>query len=163
MADRCKGCTESSARPFLDLGELPLAGGFLKGPEEISNEQRYELVVSVCDTCGLVQIVDPVDPDVLFQDYSFATGTIPALVSHFDAYAGWLCERFDPQTVVEFGCNDGTLIAALEKRGVRSFGVDISENITAMARERGLNVLTGYVREGDRGGVEGTVRAWQTS
>jgi C-methyltransferase len=143
LPDRCKGCAESRARPFLDLGELPLAGGFLKGPEEIPGERRYQLVVSVCDNCGLVQIVEPVDPDVLFQDYSFATGTIPALVTHFDAYAGWLCERFNPQTVVEFGCNDGTLLAALEKRRVRSVGVDISANITEMARERGLTVLTG--------------------
>ena len=43
-------------------------------------EQRYPLLVSVCDHCGLVQIVSPVDPEILFQDYSFATGTIPGLV-----------------------------------------------------------------------------------
>ncbi len=100
-------------------------------------------MASVCDSCGLVQIVDPVDPDVLFQDYSFATGTIPALVNHFNDYADWLCERFEPESVVEFGCNDGTLLAALERKGVRATGIDISENITETARESGLSVLTG--------------------
>ena len=82
-------------RPFLDLGELPLAGGFLT-EDQIPAEQRYPLLVSVCEACGLVQIVDPVDPEILFQDYSFATGTVPGLVNHFDAYAEWIADTFSP-------------------------------------------------------------------
>ncbi len=147
VADRCRGCAKTSVRPCFDLGDLPLAGGFLNGPEEIGAEEQYPLLISVCDSCGLVQIVDPVDPDILFQDYSFSTGTIPALVNHFNDYAGWLCERFNPKSVVEFGCNDGTLVTALESNGVRAVGIDISENITETARENGLNVLTGAFAE----------------
>jgi SAM-dependent methyltransferase len=129
--------------PFLDLGELPLAGGFLSGAEQIADEGRYPLVISVCHDCGLVQITDPVDPDILFQDYSFATGTIPGLVRHFDAYAEWIKDRLDPRSVVEFGCNDGTLLAALEQRGIKAVGVDLAANITEIARENGLDVITG--------------------
>ena len=100
-------------------------------------------MVSVCEACGLVQIVDPVDPEVLFQDYSFATGTVAGLVKHFDAYAAWIADIFRPGSVVEFGCNDGTLLASLEERGIRSVGVDLSANITEMARAQGRNALTG--------------------
>jgi hypothetical protein len=62
----CRGCGSDAVRPFFDLGELPLAGGFLNGQKEIAAERRYPLVV--CDTCGLVQVTDPVDPEILFQD-----------------------------------------------------------------------------------------------
>jgi SAM-dependent methyltransferase len=130
-------------RPFFDLGSLPLAGGFLRGPEEIAHEQPYPLLISVCDNCGLVQIVDPVDPSVLFSDYAFATGTVPGLVRHFDAYAEWIKRRFAPTTAIEFGANDGTLVAALEQRGIKTLGVDVAPNITAMAREQGRRVITG--------------------
>jgi SAM-dependent methyltransferase len=130
-------------REFLDLGAMPLAGGFLNGAEAIAGEQRYPLVISVCEACSCVQITDPVDPEILFQDYSFKTGTIPGLVRHFDDYAGWLKDRFDPASVVEFGTNDGTLLAALEQRGVRAVGVDLSENITEMGREEGRDIITG--------------------
>jgi SAM-dependent methyltransferase len=143
MTDTCRGCASETVRQFLDLGELPLAGGFLSGPEQIPAERRFPLLISVCDSCGLVQIVDPVDPDILFQNYSFATGTIPGLVRHFDAYAEWIKSSVDPKTVIEFGCNDGTLLAALEQRGVRTVGVDLAPNITELARERGLEVITG--------------------
>lgn len=128
---------------MIDFGELPLAGGFLDGPEEAAREQRYPLAVHVCRNCALVQIVDPVDPDVLFQDYSFSSSTIPALVRHFEEYAGWLVERYSPELVVEFGCNDGVLLEPLERLGVRAVGLDVSANITELARERGHTVVTG--------------------
>ena len=142
VMDVCRGCAKVEVRPFFDLGELPLAGGFLT-VEQVASEQRYPLLVSVCENCGLVQIVSPVDPSILFQDYSFATGTIPGLVRHFDSYAQWISDTLGPQSVIEFGCNDGTLIAALEERGIRSLGVDLAANITEMARQQGRNVLTG--------------------
>lgn len=143
MADICRSCAQRAARPFLDLGRLPLAGGFLRSPSEIADEKRYPLLISVCDLCGLVQIVDPVDPGVLFGDYAFATGTVPGLVRHFDAYAGWIAERFAPRTVLEFGANDGTLVAALGARGIRALGVDMAPNIVAIARESGRDVIEG--------------------
>ncbi len=143
MSDTCRGCGEAAVRPFLDLGSLPLAGGFLRGPDEIAAEQRYPLLISVCDNCSLIQIVDPVDPSVLFGDYAFATGTVAGLVKHFDGYAAWIKDRFDPGTVIEFGANDGTLVAALTERGIRAIGVDLAPNITEMAREQGRDVLTG--------------------
>ena len=143
MASVCRGCNATAVRPFLDLGELPLAGGFLRGPAEIRVEQRYPLLISVCESCGLVQIVDPVDPRILFGDYSFATGTVAGLVRHFDAYADWIKQRYDPATVIEFGANDGTLVDALGRRGVRAVGIDMAPNVTEMARDRGLDVLTG--------------------
>jgi SAM-dependent methyltransferase len=144
MPKSCRACHSTDIEVMIDFGELPLAGGFLAGEAEIPNERRYPLVVHVCNACALVQIVDPVDPDVLFQDYSFSSSTIAGLVKHFDDYAGWLVDRLRPEFVVEFGCNDGVLLEPLRQRGVRSVGVDVSENITALARERGHDVVTAF-------------------
>ena len=127
---------------MVDFGELPLAGGFLE-EKDVAGEQRYPLAVHVCGACALVQIVEPVDPDVLFQDYSFSASTIAGLVRHFEGYADWLVGRFQPELVVEFGCNDGVLLEPLRRLGVRSIGVDVSANITELARERGHDVITG--------------------
>jgi SAM-dependent methyltransferase len=140
--DLCRGCGAAQVRPFFDLGQLPLAGGFLTA-DQIASEKRYPLLVSVCEACGLVQIVDPIDPEILFKDYSFATGTVPGLVTHFDAYAEWIMSTLGAKSVIEFGCNDGTLIAALARRDVQALGVDLAANITEMARQQGRNVITG--------------------
>lgn len=139
----CRGCESTELEQFLDLGEMALAGGFLPGTEAISSEKKYPLSTYVCRACGLVQILDVVDPMILFQDYSFSSSTVGPLVEHFHNYAQWLQEKFKPQLVVEFGCNDGVLLTPLGALDIQSCGVDISENITGIARAKGLDVLTG--------------------
>jgi methylation protein EvaC len=140
----CRVCGSVHLKECLNLGDMPLAGGFLQSAENIANEKRYPLPIHVCDDCGLVQILDPVDPDVLFKDYAFSSSTIGSLVNHFEDYARWLHARLDPKLVIEFGCNDGILLAPLERLGIAAIGIDISNNITDMARAKGLKALTGY-------------------
>lgn len=142
MTASCRACGGGTVRSFFDLGEMPLAGGFLT-EAQIPGEQRYPLEISVCEGCSCVQITDPVDPEILFQDYSFKTGTVPGLVRHFVGFADWLKDTYAPATVVEFGANDGTLVAALEERGIRAIGVDLAGNITEMGRAEGRDLITG--------------------
>ena len=147
MRQECRGCGGRSLETVFEFGPMPLAGAFLSGTAAIATEERFPLTVHVCRDCALVQILDPIDPDVLFRDYAFSSSTVGPLVQHFDSYAQWLVDRYAPKRVVEFGCNDGILLAPLKARGVTAVGVDISENITAMARDKGLDVVTGYFNE----------------
>lgn len=140
----CRGCGGDSLYSFLNLGKMPLAGAFLPDEKAIENERFYPLESHVCRDCSLVQIVDAVDPAILFQDYSFSSSTILALVEHFKSYSGWLHRRFKPETVLEFGCNDGVLLVPLEELGIKAVGIDPSGNISQMARDKGLDVTTAY-------------------
>jgi SAM-dependent methyltransferase len=144
MRTKCRGCESGRLELIFDFGEVPLAGGFLSGRDAIASERRFPLQVHVCQDCALVQILDAIDPQILFTDYSFSSSTVPPLVDHFRNYASWLAQRFRPTTVVEFGCNDGILLDPLEGLGVRAVGVDVSDNITELARRRGLDVETGF-------------------
>ena len=143
----CRGCGKNNNTLFLDLGKIPLAGGFLSSTNAIAEEKIYPLPIYVCNECGLVQILDAIDPEILFQDYSFSSSTVPPLVKHFENYAYWLNEKLSPKFVVEFGCNDGILLKPLSKMGIKTCGVDVSKNITQIARENGLDVISGYLDE----------------
>ncbi|MCZ6674442.1 MAG: class I SAM-dependent methyltransferase [Verrucomicrobia bacterium] len=143
----CRGCESDKLERFLDLGEMALAGGFLPDTEAIASEEKYPLSTHVCRACGLVQILEVIDPEILFQNYSFSSSTVGPLVQHFQDYAKWLQQKFHPELVVEFGCNDGILLTPLGELGIRSCGIDISENITEIAGSKGLDVLTGYFEE----------------
>ena len=143
----CRGCESDNLKIFLDLGKMPLAGGFLSNTASIKKENLYPLPIHVCHNCGLVQILEAIDPEILFQDYSFSSSTIGPLVQHFDNYAKWLKDKLAPEFVVEFGCNDGILLKPLAQLGVKTCGVDVSENITQIARDNGLDVLSGYFDE----------------
>ncbi len=140
----CRGCSGTKLEKFLDLGAMPLAGGFLSGKDAIASERTFPLPVHICSECRLIQILEVVDPEILFQDYSFSSSTIQPLVSHFEKYAEWINTNFQPKVVVEFGCNDGVLLAPLEKLGIKAAGVEISRNISDLAQSRGLDVVTAY-------------------
>lgn len=143
----CRGCESGNIETFLDLGEMPLAGGFLDAIEAIPSEKLFPLPVHICKECGLVQILEAVDPEILFQNYSFSSSTVKPLIQHFSNYAKWLKDKCEPNLVVEFGCNDGVLLKPLEQLGIKACGVDVSQNITEMARDNGLDVITGYFDE----------------
>ncbi len=155
----CRGCNSSRTLQILDLGMMPLAGGFLRDAETARSEKRFALSVHCCEDCGLVQILDPVDPEILFQDYSFSSSTIGPLVQHFENYAAWLVDNLKPRKVLEFGCNDGVLLTPLEKLGVKAHGIDVSKNTTEMARGKGLDVITGYFGEEAAGEIKDRIGA----
>jgi 2-polyprenyl-3-methyl-5-hydroxy-6-metoxy-1,4-benzoquinol methylase len=98
----------------------------------------------VCRSCGLVQTTYVIPANKLFKNYCFSSSTIDYLVKHFIQYAYWIKEKLNPKFVVEFGCNDGILLEPLNELGIKTCGVDISINITELARKKGLNVITGF-------------------
>src|SRR6266566_4859508 len=79
----CRGCGSSRLKEFLNLGNMPLAGGFLRSRDDIAGEQTFPLPIHVCEDCSLVQITQPIDPNILFKDYAFASSTVGPLVTHF--------------------------------------------------------------------------------
>jgi SAM-dependent methyltransferase len=140
----CRGCESRRLTVIFDFGDVPLAGGFLSGPDAIPDERLFPLQIYVCQDCALVQILEVISPEILFGDYAFSSSTVPPLVEHFRQYANWLVGRFAPKTIVEFGCNDGILLEPLQKAGIKAIGVDLAPNITDLARGKGLDVVTGY-------------------
>ncbi|MCK5541117.1 MAG: class I SAM-dependent methyltransferase [Desulfobacterales bacterium] len=148
MRSTCRVCGSSDLELILDLGRQPLAGGFLPDSADAKmKEKKHPLPIHFCNECGLVQTLYVVPADVLFTNYCFSSSTIPYLVEHFENYGKWIVDKLKPQTVIEFGCNDGILLSPLKDMGVTVIGIDISENITEMARAKGLNVKTGFFNQ----------------
>lgn len=145
--NNCRGCKRKDLVMVLDLGEMPLAGGFLS-PKEIKKEQKIPLKVYFCQNCGLVQILDVIDPSVLFKNYFYLSSVIKSLSLHFQEYADFLIKNYLTEKdakILEFGCNDGVLLQYLEKnKKIQAFGIDPSKNVSKMARDKGFNVKTGY-------------------
>src|SRR6476469_1656175 len=83
----CRACAGDSLMPFLNLGRQPLANAFLASPDDFAEEAFYPLEVYFCETCSLVQLLDVIDPAVLFRNYIYVTGTSETMARHNAAYA----------------------------------------------------------------------------
>ena len=138
----CRGCGGTALTPFLELGPQPLANAFLRSPEEFADEARYPLDVYLCEQCSLVQLLDVIDPEVLFRDYIYMTGTSTTIAAHNVEYARRVTELLGlgpADLVVEAASNDGGLLKCFKPHGVRTLGVEPARNIAAMARMAGID------------------------
>jgi SAM-dependent methyltransferase len=152
----CRGCGSKNLSLIYDFGPQPLAGSFPVEPENVHPAKRYPLDITECVDCGLWQVTNlPPIEEVFHAEYRYSSSTVPDLVRHFASYADFLSERLPKGAkILEFGCNDGVLLAQLRDRGFVCVGVDASDNVASLARAKGLEVHTGFltpefVREND--------------
>ncbi len=145
LRDTCRICSSRNLVKFLDFGQMPLAGGFIK-PEQIAQEKLYPLTVVFCRQCKEVQILETVPADVLFKDYRFVASTTTTLSKHFIDYAAEMTGRFLSKgaLVVEFGSNDGVLLKPFNDLGVQAVGVEPAANIAKLAIAKGCRVVNDF-------------------
>ena len=68
---------------FLPLGPTPLANSFLRSTAEFAGEASFPLDVYYCHSCSLVQLLDVIDPEVLFGNYIYVSGTSDTIAAHY--------------------------------------------------------------------------------
>jgi len=134
----CRFCKNKHLKKVLDLGKMPLAGGFLK-QEDFSKEKRYPLTLNFCSNCFLAQINDiPKEQTALYKHTLFRSGASQAVIDHFEELATEIYARYGEAGVVEIGSNDGTLLDAMQKHGLKCVGIDpvANEYFTKACAER---------------------------
>ena len=145
--DTCRLCGGSELTCVLALTPTPPANAFVGEDAKNDPQPSFPLDVFFCETCAHVQLLDVVDPALLFENYVYVSGTSPSFVKHFDDYAQALVERFAPaegNLAVDIGSNDGTLLSAFQKRGLRGLGVDPARDIAARATEAGVETIADF-------------------
>jgi 2-polyprenyl-3-methyl-5-hydroxy-6-metoxy-1,4-benzoquinol methylase len=66
----------------------------------------------------------------------------PTWRNHVGNIAKEFVQLYNPKTFIDAGCGIGLLVDEMEKRGVESYGFDISEYGVSVAQENGLNCVT---------------------
>ncbi len=147
----CRSCGSSSLVPFLDLGTTPLADRLLKEEQLASPEPRYPLQVAFCQTCALAQILETVDPSILFcDDYPYYSSFSPALLDHSRQNVEDLIRRRSLGShsfALELASNDGYLLKYYVEAGIPCLGIDPAEGPAQAARENGVPTLSTFFTE----------------
>jgi SAM-dependent methyltransferase len=143
----CRACGGTELRRFLELGHQPLANAFPRSADEFATEPRYPLDLYFCARCALVQLLDVIDPEELFREYIYVTGTSDTMAAHNARYARDVVDRLAlgaGDLVVEIASNDGSLLARFQPHGVRTVGVEPATNIAEIARARGIPTVNRF-------------------
>ncbi len=143
----CRLCGARRLTRVLALTPTPPANAFVPADALQAPQDCFPLDVFFCEDCGHVQLLDVVDPRVLFENYVYVSGTSPVFVRHFEDYARAVLERFRPAAgslVLDVGSNDGTLLGFFQKGGMKVLGIDPARAIAAAASARGIETWTDF-------------------
>lgn len=146
----CRICETKLGTPFFDLGAMPLANAFLRSSADCAAEAAFPLAVVACSSCGLVQLTFTVPAEQLYRDYIYVSSTSEAVRAHADALAQNLVQRYRwdrSALVVEIASNDGTVLKAMARRGVRVLGVEPATNIARIAEADGIPTVNDFFSE----------------
>jgi hypothetical protein len=143
----CRICRTELPEPFLDFGKTPLANAFLRSPGDFEREQFFPLAVAACSSCGLVQLDYVVPAEQLYRDYIYVSSTSEAVSAHAETLAQNLVEqyRWGPSSLlIEIASNDGTVLKAFSRRGVRVLGIEPATNVAAVAEADGVETVNEF-------------------
>ena len=164
----CRGCGSTALTPVIDLGEQFVQGAFVKPGMEPPTMRRIPLKLLRCDptkdqsACGLLQTSVTVPPEILYSTYWYRSGTNNTMRDHLSGIAAEASALIQSKqaTVLDIGCNDGTLLNAYPpsfsrigidpSNAVQAIGPDItvvqdifpSEELDAKLSGRQLDVIT---------------------
>jgi len=125
----CLCCGSTDLELTLDLGEQPMANSFIE--TEDTPELVFPLRLNRCTKCSHLQLSHAVDPDLLFKNYLYVSGTSQTLRDYFDWFAQVTLSYFDrqPQAVLDIACNDGSQLNSFKALGLITYGIDPAENL----------------------------------
>jgi SAM-dependent methyltransferase len=127
--NECLCCGSKNLTLTLDLGQQPMANSFLTSTDE--EELTFPLKLNLCRDCFHLQLSHAVNPDLLFKNYLYVSGTSQTLKDYFDWFANLAFDYYQgtPKTVLDIACNDGTQLNSFKARGLTTYGIDPATNL----------------------------------
>jgi SAM-dependent methyltransferase len=147
--NNCRLCSGTFYLKSIKLKDTPPANELYASKELARNAEKFPLEVVMCSNCKHVQLKHIVNPNRLFDNYVYKSGTSNFFVEHFEKLADYISESHPIQSyVLEVGSNDGILLSSLEKRNIKSIGVEPSEFLAKECVAKNQVVYNSYFDEG---------------
>lgn len=145
MIDQCRGCGSGLLDQVVDLGQQRLSD-FRPDP---SPPPAFPLQLLLCNSCGLAQLSETVDRNLLYHDgYGYASGVSEQIRADLEGHVKFaLGHQPQARMWLDIACNDGTLLGFVPPNIFR-VGVDPVLKFAAEAGQRADAIIRGYFDPG---------------
>ena len=144
-SDRCL-ITGKPVKKILDFGQHAYADTFIAEHQLDLSEPVFPLQVMLNEDSGSLQLGYMSDARERYTSYSYCYTSSNSKISreHWDEFASTMIKLKPDMTVaVEIGSNDGYLINQFKGNNTKAMGVDPSNEMCILAREKGVDTING--------------------
>ncbi len=139
---KCLCCDGDKLVEIINLGDQPLANNFHDNSKKL---QKYPLKLNVCCDCWHCQLSIAVNPELMFNDYLYVSGTTNTLKEYFKWFANYvMTENPDTVSVLDIGCNDGSQLDEFKNHKVTTVGIEPAFNLLKLSRGKGHYIENQY-------------------
>jgi len=140
--NKCLCCKEPN-NELLNLGYQPLANDFHK---ENEINEIYPLKLMCCYNCYHCQLSHIVDPEILFKNYKYVSGTSQTGLNFFKQNAEFIVnyKGYANGNILDIACNDGTQLDYFKQLGWNTYGVDPAENLYNVSSSKGHKIICDF-------------------
>jgi SAM-dependent methyltransferase len=146
--DVCRASGSSNLIKVIEFGETPLSDALLTEQQLSKPELKVPLTLAFCPESALVQILEEVDPEILFcRDYPYYSSVSKYLMEHFGSSAKSLItdrKLNENSLVIEAASNDGYMLKHFKEAGVPVLGIDPAEGPANEAIKAGIPTLNTF-------------------
>ena len=149
--DSCRSCGSKELSDILSLGDLYVTN-FINSEEE--QGPRIPLELTLCNPekgCGLLQLRHTTRPDLMWGDqYWYKSGINSMIKSDLKDIvekSKGIIPLNKGDTIVDIGCNDGTMFEYYNVPGLNLIGFEPSKNVAMEAQAKGINVINDFFNE----------------
>lgn len=135
-------CCDATVVPLIDFGDMPLVNTY-------GVKEKFPLSVWRCVSCCHLQLGEFVDPNILYRDYAYCSGTGRTALDYFKWFAKTALSYFpEAKTVLDIACNDASQLDAFHSLGMETHGIDPSDNLASIAIAKGNHcIATGFFED----------------
>lgn len=146
--DTCRLCGSKTLSLAFSLTPTPPANAFIKKELLDKTQETYPLELCQCKNCGHIQLLDVVNPEVLFKNYLYVSGTSDVFVQHFKNYAYETISEYEIKEnslVIDIGSNDGTLLKIFKEKGMKVLGIEPAINLANLSKRNGIETINEFI------------------
>ena len=130
IREKCRLCNSYDIVGIFKLEPTPPANHFLL---EKNNQECIPLDVCICKNCNHIQLLEIINPTVLYDNYFYVSSTSNTMINHLHNSIDYFIEHLQlkkDDKILEIGANDGVCIKYLLENGYENVvGIDPAKNI----------------------------------
>ena len=142
--NKCVACDSGALESVVDLGAQPLANNYHSGE---GGGTAYPLEMMVCKQCSHCQLSVAVDPEIMFKNYLYVTGTSQTLRDYAEWFAQMVNTEMPTGKMCDIASNDGTQLDAFKDLGWETMGIEPAVNLVKDYKHYVINEFAQNVTE----------------
>lgn len=143
----CRLCGSKVLTKVLSMGSSQPVDNYRKPLDESLSLPQYPYDLYLCNDCKHVQLLDVVNPSILYENYIYTSSSSTDLEEHFEKYANWLIQNSyltNGSKILDIGANDGLFLSNFLDSGISCIGIDPS-GITTI--DSNISIIKSYMDE----------------